>query len=505
MKELLNKRTYNAKHFSNGDGTFTMDAHVGHIHYFDKLGGTGMRGIDWNLLFDEVKRGWYFNFHSFRPFIPEFADQWVVFRDLFQDKDQIVKYRAHSSHTKGRLVMPSEIGMEKQTAKNCVIYDNAFGEGLDYIIYFTRSTMKKVVRIREGYKSDTDMHFTWDVAFPTREKIFRAESKEKIGTAEAYELDVTKGKAFDTKKSTLIGTDKKDGKEWYTYLRDFKCWDSGEMKTYHAQNIVVDFDAKAKTLTKIIPATFLKESTGDVFSDTTTSYYSGAGDGCVGFERPSTGSWSYIHDTATSSYSGYTATMFQTSGGYEGDGIGSGDWGGGLALNRAFVPLDTSGLDDGATITAASLFLYVFAHYTTGELTGYHYYSVVETNQASNTSLSTGDYDECGKSLANGWSSAMSNDIIKLSGDVSSSLTDSAYNEFALNSTGLAVISKTGYTKLGVRNAHDLMNVSQNAGAGNYAFFHSYTSEQTGTSNDPYLSVTYTVSSTVNSNFFALM
>ena len=505
MNEIKEKRTLNTKYFLRADGSFQMDAHVGHIHYFDKIGGTGMRGIDWTLNFDEVRRGWYFNFHSFQPFIPEFADQWVVFRDLFQDKDQSVKYRAHSYHTKGRLVMPSEIGMEKQTDQNCVIYDNAFGEGLDYIIYFTRSTMKKVVRIRDGYKASTDMRFSWDIVLPEEKNAFRTENKEKIGTDDSYELDITRSKTFDTRKHTLIGSDKLDGKEWYTYLRDFKCWDSGNMDTYHEQGISVEYNATENTLTKIIPTEFLNKSVGDVFSDTTTSYYSGAGDGCVGFERPTTGTWSYIHDAATAAYQYSSGTLFQTTGGSEGAGIGSGDWGAGLALNRAFVPMDTSGLDDGATITAASLFLYVYAHYTTGELTGYHYYSVVETNQASNTSLSTGDYDECGKSTANGWSSAMSTDIIKLSGDVSSSLTDSAYNEFALNSTGLAVISKTGYTKLGVRNAHDLMNVSQNTGAGNYAFFHAYTSEQTGTSNDPYLSVTYTISSTVNSNFFALM
>ena len=33
MIELLNKRSYTAKHFDNGDGSFTMEAYGGHVHY----------------------------------------------------------------------------------------------------------------------------------------------------------------------------------------------------------------------------------------------------------------------------------------------------------------------------------------------------------------------------------------------------------------------------------------------------------------------------------------
>jgi hypothetical protein len=245
---------------------------------------------------------------------------------------------------------------------------------------------------------------------------------------------------------------------------------------------------------KVLPKTFLLNATFPVRADTVTSYYSGSGDGSVGFERTSTGTWSYIHDTATAAWANTAYSTFQT-GGSDGCGIGSGFWND-LGLNRSFMPFNTAGLPDSAAITAASIYLYVTANYSTGGNASYDYYSIVETNQASNTALATGDYDECGKSLANGWSHAMDTDIIKLSADISSVRTNNAYNEFPLNSTGLAVVSKTGYTKLGMRNGYDISNVSQSTSTNTFTFFHAYTSEQTGTSQDPYLAVTYTLSST---------
>ena len=105
MIELKDKRTYTAKHFKKEDGKFVMDAHVGHIHYFNKLGvGDGekrFREINWTLQWDEKRRGWYFEFHNFHPFIPEYSDEWVEFRDLFEDKDQTIKYKAICSRIKG--------------------------------------------------------------------------------------------------------------------------------------------------------------------------------------------------------------------------------------------------------------------------------------------------------------------------------------------------------------------------------------------------------------------
>jgi hypothetical protein len=96
--ELRYKRNHNSKTLDNENGSFQLDAHIGHIHYFNKLGigdsNNDFRGIDWTLSWDDVRRGWYFQYHSFHPFIPEYADEWVEFRDLYQGKDQTIRLRA---------------------------------------------------------------------------------------------------------------------------------------------------------------------------------------------------------------------------------------------------------------------------------------------------------------------------------------------------------------------------------------------------------------------------
>ena len=161
MFEILDKRNYNSKTFDNENGSESLMVSTGQLHYFDKLDSKRFREIDWTLHFDDIKRGWYFNYHSFRPFIPEYSDGWVEFRDLFDDKDQITSFRGVCSRVKGRLVQSKDIGLEKETDWNCVIYDDAFGEGFDYIIYFKRRTLKKVVRIREGFNPHIDINFDY--------------------------------------------------------------------------------------------------------------------------------------------------------------------------------------------------------------------------------------------------------------------------------------------------------------------------------------------------------
>ena len=101
VAEITTLRTLNGKHWIGDKKENIYEAHVGHIHYFNKLGiGDGekrFREIDWTLTFDEIKKGWGFQYHSFQPFLPEYADGWIEFRDLYQDKDQIIRYKANTT------------------------------------------------------------------------------------------------------------------------------------------------------------------------------------------------------------------------------------------------------------------------------------------------------------------------------------------------------------------------------------------------------------------------
>ncbi len=454
MIELKDKRSYTAKHFEDGD-KFVMHAHIGHQHYFNKLGvGDGekrFRGIDWTLNWNEVKRGWGFEFHSFHPFLPEYADEWVEFRDLYQDKDQTIRYKAQCEHIKGRVLTADEtLEITGQSHLNSVIYDNAFGEGIDYILYFTRSQLVKAVRIREKKSEDTT--FDFEVEFP--KDVFRGKKKEK------YQLDISKDKKFDTNKLTLIGDDVDNGKEWFTYLRGFKVWDSKKSKT-----IEVDYFLKdgKKYLRKIVPKEFLDNSVGDVFTDTTTNYYVGAGDGRV-YDYNST--WNTVHDSTD----GDGASDDDTTISVECDFQTPNYW-----IIRGFLPTDTSGLPDGATISAAVFKLYVNSY---NDADGDTEYALVQTSQANTAELVTEDFDECG---------AVDNP--DLGSDEVGDPATGQYVDWTLNATGRGWIDDTGVTKLGMRANHDYDDAAPSTKFNNVNV---RLSEYANTGSDPYLAVTYT-------------
>lgn len=135
--------------------------------------------------------------------------------------------------------------------------------------------------------------------------------------------------------------------------------------------------------------------------------------------------------------------------------------------HRSFFRFDTSGLDDDATITSATLGVY-------GLTNGGIEIDCFEGTQGS--SLDLGDYNAfTGSAL-----------------DTIASWNASDYNEF---SPGTASVSKTGSTRYCLReSAHDVDDVdptdaSSRAGC--------YYSEETGESKDPELIVGYTLSATV--------
>lgn len=110
-------------------------------------------------------------------------------------------------------------------------------------------------------------------------------------------------------------------------------------------------------------------------------------------------------------------------------------------LSRVFLPFDTSALTAGATITAAVLSLYLSDPHGASET-----WTVVQSTQASNTSLADDDYDAVG-TTSGGTLAA-------------SSIGASGYYDFTLNATGLSWINKTGYTALAIRGAKDIANTA---------------------------------------------
>ena len=152
------------------------------------------------------------------------------------------------------------------------------------------------------------------------------------------------------------------------------------------------------------------------------------------------------------------------------------------AIDRGFVPIDTQALPASATISAASLFLWCIQTYK-ADLDAYAYLTVVQTTQPSTSAITNADYDLCG-SVDSPTEGMDSGDHVGVSG-----ASSGGYIEFVLNSTGIGWIIKGGYTKLGIREGHDVEDVANDVtGSTGLAFEGSIT----GT-HPPYLSVTYTV------------
>lgn len=144
--------------------------------------------------------------------------------------------------------------------------------------------------------------------------------------------------------------------------------------------------------------------------------------------------------------------------------------------NREIFLFDTSSLGAGATISAATL---VFRTTTSGAYaaeSGLDAY-VVASAPASNTAIANSDYENA------------FTDSTKYSDAVAFNATTNNTDEtFTLTAGGLAIVSKTGVTKLGVRGDFDIDGTPDPASSNNNWLF--YTSDNGA--NEPTLTVTYT-------------
>lgn len=145
--------------------------------------------------------------------------------------------------------------------------------------------------------------------------------------------------------------------------------------------------------------------------------------------------WSTTHDAATGDEAGPSSTEDEAASSRDVDG------GTNYQIKRGFFLFDTSAIPDVNTISAATFSLYVTGK-TNNDNDGDDYVNVYSTTPASNTNLTTADFDAIG-------TTAYATEI-----DIGS-ITTSQYNDWTLNATGIAAVSKTGITKLGIREGHD--------------------------------------------------
>lgn len=465
-KEIRERRTYNGKTYVNPDGSYTMEAHVGQIYYKDKKTGK-MEEIDTTLKDNGDK--WIMEKASYQADIPKYSDEPMEFQDVFEDKDQTITMIPQAEHVKG--VIENSDGWKNKRIR----YENAFGEGMDLRVTVGNMGLFKEVIVNKKPEKNEDLSFDFEVILPEGKDVFvlsnEAKKPKKISSFDDFEL---------TGDNQLLIGFKNGDKDSFTKIQKVRVWDSegnvisGKLKFFE-KNGKVYFH-------KIIPKEFLEKAVYPVYTDDSASYYSGVGDGYV---TKINADWNTAHD-ATSGTADYTASSDQPAR----TGRGSN---GNFNMRRGFWPIDSSGLPSNAIISAATFSLYVTGK-SDYDNDGDDWMNLFETTQGSETSLVDNDYDNCG-SVDNPTEGATRIDI----GDISTS----AYNNWTLDSTGISWIKRSGessscgstagYTCLGMREGHDAIDSSFTGVAGSWNNINTYFSEQTGTTNDPYLSVTYSV------------
>jgi hypothetical protein len=233
--ELKDKREYRNEWYVDERGQRILRAYAGDRFYDNKLGvGDGERGfrkIDVTLKWDDTREGWAMEFASFQPFIPKYADDWFSYRDLYREKDQEIRFRPIAQHV---------LGVQEG---NRVVFEDAFGLGKDLVIEVTRHAFKKLVRIRNGYKTSVDAVFDFE-----------------------FEND---GERVSRETGALIETEEGD-----TYLQSFRMWDSGAVDGYLRGQLVEPCPVvfTGNILRKTIPGDFQQRARGDVYADVTVTY-----------------------------------------------------------------------------------------------------------------------------------------------------------------------------------------------------------------------------------------
>jgi hypothetical protein len=157
-------------------------------------------------------------------------------------------------------------------------------------------------------------------------------------------------------------------------------------------------------------------------------------------------------------------------------------------IDRTFLPFDTSAIPANASITSATLYVYMPSTPVCDEFTPSFFIGVVETSQASSTILSNADFDAVGSVVAATSTYAYAEAVY----------ASSTYMSFSLNTTGLGWIKKSGETSscgtnpgttcLGLREGHDFENID--IGINSCAQIIATSVGDAG--EEPYLVITYT-------------
>jgi RHS repeat-associated protein len=195
---------------------------------------------------------------------------------------------------------------------------------------------------------------------------------------------------------------------------------------------------------------------------TTSTFYGSSGDGrsCTINSYPT---WGSARNASEGNATSYSAVGLQ---------IGAEEEpGASYAVCRAFIPFDTSALPDSATIAGATLSVVKYDG-TNPQTSG-----LIQTSQPSTSTLTDDDFDAL----------TLNSPAEGTSDRVDTNASNGSAISYTLNTTGIGWLSKTGWTKLGIRYTGDIDNVTPPTDVRRYVMV--YSSDQAGTTQDPTLVV----------------
>ena len=164
-----------------------------------------------------------------------------------------------------------------------------------------------------------------------------------------------------------------------------------------------------------------------------------------------------------------------------------------VTISRIYTLFDTSAIPDADVISAATYSLFVTS-VNNADNDGDDFVSVVTTTPANTNNLVVGDYSQIITTEQH--DTTQRKDL--------TSVSTSAYLDWTLNATGIASILKTGITKFGVREGHDIINsavLDDAANVGDRLF--ASQADEAGTTQDPKLVVVHGAAA-VASNFLLM-
>ncbi|MFA4888791.1 MAG: hypothetical protein WC628_04370 [Candidatus Omnitrophota bacterium] len=410
----------------------------------------------------------------FKAFAPEYSDGIALFRDdnrfdiesksVINEAALDMSFQAVGvNKVKGEIAsgdLMTAAGLDKNVTY--VLYKNAF-EFADLIYYVRFGRVPALVKLIRFNAKPQQLVYPFKVSYSDNLDISSYSGKAKNKWNKKSAFAVAEGSPVDIEKA---------GSRRRIKFQPSLIWDSKissnrrEKRNKRPIQVQIKPDTGGFILTKTLPADFFASAVYPAYTDTVSSYYSGVGDGQV--ESLNSSTWSTVHDASAGVASDYTSTPIYLT-------LDASYW-----IGRAFVPVYTYDLLDDAIITAASLKIYP-TYTADNDNDGSDYLTVVQTTQASTSSLVLEDFDQCGavSTPTEGIDSGERKDI--------TNITTSTYLSFTLNATGRGWINKAGYTMLGIREGHDTTNDP----IANSNEVHFSSSEATGTSQDPYLEVTW--------------